>query len=150
MTRIAPIAAAAALAALPVSADTREIAAGEILGPEDHAHLFAEICLSPDPAERLAASPHFEPFGETRYASPDGLASYELTEEACKLGLTPGAADYGPALETALAGHIAEVAPGAASETLAAGTAWTWEADGPHRVEYLAAEDAYIVTHTKP
>ena len=139
------------LLAAPALADTREIAPDAILGPEDHAHLFAEICLGPDPAAALAASPHFAPFGETRYASPDGLASYELTPEACKLGLTPGAADYGPALETALGAHIVEIAPGAASETLVAGTAWTWEAeDGTHRAEYLVAEDAYIVTHTKP
>ena len=143
MTRIAIV---AALVAAPALADERTIDPAAILGPEDHAHLFAEICLSDDPAGALAASPHFEVERGNRYSTPNGLAVYQLTDTTCELGLAPGAGDYGLALEEALIAHMDEAAP----ETLAAGLAWEWEADGaPTRVEYLEAEDAYIITLTR-
>ena len=150
MSAAARGAALLALLAAPALADERSLDPAEILGPDDHAHLFAEVCLSDDPAGRLSASPHFEVERGNRYSTPNGLAVYQLTDTSCELGLAPGAADYGLALEEALIAHMDEAAPDAARETLAAGLAWEWEADGvPTRVEYLEAEDAYIITLTR-
>ena len=151
------------LAATPAVADMRDLSAGDILGPEDHAHLFAEHCFTGDPSTVAGAAARIaeiglyevaEPGGQTAfYVTPDGLATLAVNaasgEASCEMGLTPGAADFGPALEEAFAAHIALRSDAATRETLAAGTVWTWEIEGRDaRAELLQADDAYLLRYT--
>ena len=156
----------ALLLAAPALADDRAVAPGTPLGPEDAAHVFAHTCLAL-PAELEASAedvvatgvmapvdPVSDADAALRYETADGLAQLVIeTSEGgatCEMGLADDAGDLGPALLEALTDHVLALAPqGVEAEELAAGQAWTWEADGtPHRIEMLQAEDAFLLRRT--
>ena len=155
-----------ALLAAPALADDRTVAPGTPLTPDDAAHVFAHTCLVlPDELEASAADlvatgvmAPVEPVSADdtalRYETADGLAQLAITADeggaSCEMGLADDAGDLGPALLDALSAHVATLAPqGVEAEELAAGQAWSWEADGtPHRIEMLQADDAFLPRRT--